>query len=145
MNDEIAARISKSRSRLGRLRPKLWNKDEIATNQNHGIQSRCEPCFALRLRVMDPIQIPHLIKMPYSFHIRCLRQICRIKWFDRVTNNKRWSFAKVADLWNRSFPCKESVALGWSCGENEWRQNFENTCVRWASQCSKEGRSSAHC
>ena len=85
LNEEIIARISKASSRFGRLRDKLWNKHEISLPTKIMVYKAVViPTLLYGSEAWTPYKV--MIKKLDSFHMRCLRQICRIKWFDKVTN-----------------------------------------------------------
>ena len=85
LNDEISTRISRASSRFGRLRKKLWKKHDISLNTKVMVyRAVVIPTLLYGSETWTPYKV--LIKKLDAFHLRSLRQICRIKWNDKVPN-----------------------------------------------------------
>ena len=85
LNAEVITRISRASSRFGRLRSRLWNKHDISLPTKIMVYKAVViPTLLYGSETWTPYR--ELIKKMDSFHLRSLRQICRIKWTDKVPN-----------------------------------------------------------
>lgn len=85
LDEEITQRISKASVAFGRLNSRLW--------RNHGVRL-CTKIDVYKAVVLSSLlyccetwtTYRRHIKQLESFHMRCLRRICNIRWQDRVPN-----------------------------------------------------------
>ena len=94
---EVSCRISKASSAFGKLSRKLWNRHDIKLTTKISVYKAailptllygCESWTLLRRN----------FAVLSSFHMRCLRRICGIKWEDMVPDTEVLSVSNMCGL-----------------------------------------------
>ena len=87
IDDEINLRVARASASFGRLRDRVWNRRGLS--------------FETKLQVYRAVVLPSLLygsetwtvyapheRQLQSFHMRCLRQILRVKWQDCIPDTE---------------------------------------------------------
>ena len=87
IDDEVTARIAKASVAFGRLRANVWERNGIK--------------LGTMLKVYKAVVLPTLLyacetwtvyqrhaKIPYHFHLSCLRKLLKTKWQDKIQDTE---------------------------------------------------------
>ena len=86
MDNEINNRIQKASSAFGKLYHRLWNSHDVSLRVKSAVYQSVVITSLLYGAETWTLYRKHIVQMD-SFHMRCLREICRTKWNDKIKNS----------------------------------------------------------
>ena len=157
LNEEISMRIGKAATTFGKLMKRAWNNKMLTTKTKTTIYSAC---------ILSTLLYGSETWTTYAaqekrlniFHLRCLRKILGIRWYDRKTNMEVLQEAEMSSI--TSILCKkrlrwlghvqrmeddrlpkqllygELTSGGRKCGRPKMR--FKDNCRRDLKRCNIE-------
>ena len=97
LDDEINTRIAKASQAFGRLKHRLWEEHDIKLDTKISVyRSAILSCLLYGAETWVPY-FRHIKKLD-SFHMRCLRSICNIRWDDKRSNEYILTKCKISGI-----------------------------------------------
>jgi endonuclease/exonuclease/phosphatase family metal-dependent hydrolase len=94
---EVSSRLSKASSAFGKLSIRLWKRHDIKLKTKIDVyKAVILPTLLYACETWSPLRRD--VQKLNSFHMRCLRQICGIRWEDMVPDTEVLSRADVCGL-----------------------------------------------
>ena len=97
LDSEIGARLAKASGAFGLLRQRLWNEHGVRLATKVAVYKAAVLTTLLFGCETWTLYRRHLLKLD-QFHLRCLRQIMRIQWQDKVTNTDVLQMAGISGI-----------------------------------------------
>lgn len=110
MDKEVETRIGKASSAFGSLYNRLWSSHDVSLRTKVDIYKAVVLTTLLYGAESWTLYRKHIAQLD-SFHMRCLRQLCKISWHDKISNAEVLSRCNIFGI--ESFLIK--VQLRW-CG-----------------------------
>ena len=94
---EIESRIRKASSAFGKLYNRLWNCHDVTIRTKIDIY-RAVVLTSLLYGAESWTPYRKHINLLNSFHMRCLKQICNVKWDDKIKNSRVLSLCNISGI-----------------------------------------------
>ena len=110
IDEEINLRLARASASFGRLSDRVWKKRGLTCKTKLKVYHAVVLPSLLYGSETWTVYSRHLQRLQ-SFHLRCLRQILKVKWQDRVSNTEILQRAKSCILMEAQLRCYLAIKL----------------------------------